>query len=69
MQTEEEMLSAEIEFWRDMIESRKGTVPEQTTERMLNARELAERRLLMMQEEPADSATNIATPPRLCQSG
>lgn len=67
MQTQEEMLYAEIEFWRDMLESRKGTVPEQTTERMLNARELAERKLLMVQEESADSATNFATSPRLRQ--
>ena len=67
MQNEEEMLIVEIEFWHDMIESRKGTVSEQTNERMLNARELAERKLLMVQEGSADSATNIATPPRLCQ--
>lgn len=48
MQTEENMLQAEIEFWRYMIESRRGTVSEQATERMLNACELAERKLLMM---------------------
>ena len=48
MQTEENMLQAEIEFWRYMIESRRGTVSEQATERMLNACELAEKRLLMM---------------------
>ena len=48
MQAEEDMLQAEIEFWRYMIESRRGTVSEQATERMLNACELAERRLLMM---------------------
>jgi hypothetical protein len=34
------MLQAEIEFWRYMISSRRGTVSEQATERMLNACEL-----------------------------
>jgi hypothetical protein len=48
MQTEENMLQAEIEFWRYMIESRRGAVSEQATERMLNACELAERKLMMM---------------------
>jgi hypothetical protein len=47
MQTEEDMLRTEIEFWRFMIESRRGTVSEQATERMLNACALAERRLMM----------------------
>jgi len=49
MQTEENMLQTEIEFWRYMIESRRGTVSEQATERMLNACELAERKLMMME--------------------
>ncbi len=48
METEEKMLQAEIEFWRYMIESRRGTVSEQATERMLSACELAERKLMMM---------------------
>ena len=48
MQTEENLLQAEIEFWHHMIESRRGTVSEQATERMLNACELAERKLMMM---------------------
>ncbi len=48
MQAEEKMLQAEIEFWRYMIESRRGTVSEQATERMLNACELAQRKLMMM---------------------
>ena len=48
METEEKMLQAEIEFWRYMIESRRGTVSDQATERMLNACELAERKLMMM---------------------
>jgi hypothetical protein len=52
MQTEETMLLAEIEFWRYMIESRRGTVSEQATERMLNACELAERKLMMMDGKP-----------------
>jgi len=48
MQAEENMLQAEIEFWRYMIESRRGTVSEQATERMLNACELAQRKMMMM---------------------
>ncbi len=48
MQTEENSLQAEIEFWRYMITSRRGTVSEQATERMLYACRLAERKLLMM---------------------
>jgi len=47
MQTEEEMLQAEIEFWRYMIKNRRGSISEQATERMLNACELAERKLMM----------------------
>ena len=50
MQTEENMLQAEIEFWRYMIESRRGTVSEQATERMLNACELAERKLMKVND-------------------
>ena len=49
MQVNEEMLKVEIEFWRYMIESRRGTISEQATERMLNACELAERKLMMME--------------------
>ena len=48
METEENMLLAEIEFWRYMIESRRGTISEQASERMLHACELAERKLMMM---------------------
>ena len=55
MQKEENMLQAEIEFWRFMIESRRGTVSEQATERMLSACELAERKLMLM----GDSVSNI----------
>ena len=51
MQTEENMLRTEIEFWRYMIESRRGTVSEQTTERMQSACALAERKLMMMDDE------------------
>ncbi len=51
MQTEEKMLQTEIEFWRYMIKSRRGTVSEQTTERMQSACELAERKLMMMGDE------------------
>lgn len=48
MQTEENLLQAEIEFWRYMIESRRGSVSELATERMLNACALAERKLMLM---------------------
>jgi hypothetical protein len=51
MQTEVNMLQTEIEFWRYMIESRRGTISEQATERMLSACELAERRLMMMDQQ------------------
>jgi hypothetical protein len=57
VQTEEQMLQAEIEFWRHMIESRRGTVSEKTTERMLNACALAERKLIMMDGELSISGT------------
>jgi hypothetical protein len=49
METEENMLLAEIEFWRYMIESRRGTISEQASERMLHACELAERKLMMVE--------------------
>jgi len=48
MQKEQNMLQAEIEFWRFMIESRRGKISEQATERMLSACELAERKLMMI---------------------
>lgn len=57
MQTEENMLQTEIEFWRFMIESRRGTVSEQATERMLSACELAERKLMMMDQASSLIAT------------
>ena len=53
MQVTEHMLKEEIEFWRSMIENRKGEISEQTAERMINARELAERKLLLVQEGPS----------------
>ena len=49
METETNMLLAEIEFWRYMLESRRGTISEQASERMLHACELAERKLMMME--------------------
>ena len=48
MQVDEEILAIEIEFWRDMITSRRGTVSEQAYERMVNACELAERKLMLV---------------------
>lgn len=47
MQVDEETLLTEIEFWRDMIASRRGMISEQAHERMVNARELAEKRLML----------------------
>lgn len=55
MQTEKSMLQAEIEFWRYMIKSRRGTIPEPATERMLYACNLAERKLLMLDRESSIS--------------
>ncbi len=57
MQTEEKLLLAEIEFWRYMIKSRKGTVPAQATERMLYACKLAERKLMLNRESSASVLT------------
>ena len=57
MQTEENMLQAEIEFWRYMIESRRGTISEQATERMLYACELAERKLLLVDQRSSLNST------------
>ena len=51
METKQNMLLAEIEFWRYMIESRRGNVSEQTAERMLHACELAKRKLMMMESD------------------
>ncbi len=48
MQKQEQMLQAEVDFWRYMIESRRGTIPEAATERMLYACELAERKLMLI---------------------
>jgi len=56
MHADENMLQAEIEFWRYMIKSRRGAVSEQTTERMLYACELAERKLLMMEQRSSVDA-------------
>ena len=49
METEENLLLAEIEFWRYMIESRRGAISEQASQRMLDACELAQRKLMMME--------------------
>ena len=49
METEKNMLLAEIEFWHYMIESRRGKISEQASERMIHACELAERKLMMME--------------------
>jgi hypothetical protein len=57
MQLDKELLRTEIEFWRDMITSRRGTVPEQVMERMQNAYALAERKLSLM----SDSAITTKT--------
>ncbi|MDH3901900.1 MAG: hypothetical protein OEU84_15260 [Xanthomonadales bacterium] len=57
MDTEENMLQAEIEFWRYMIESRRGSISEQATERMLHACELAERKLMMIEHASIEFET------------
>jgi len=48
MQVDEETLVTEIEFWRDMIASRRGMVSEQAYERMVNAYALAEKKLMLV---------------------
>ena len=53
MRITEHMLIEEIEFWQSMIESQQENQSEQTAERMNNARDLAERKLLMIQEKPS----------------
>jgi hypothetical protein len=45
------MLKVEIEFWYSMIEGRAEGTTQQATERMIYACKLAERKLLMIQEE------------------
>ena len=57
MDTEENMLQAEIEFWRYMIESRRGSISEQAAERMLHACELAERKLMMKEHSSFELET------------
>ncbi len=44
----ESHLVAEIEFWRDLIESRDETCAEATLERMQQALALAERKLMLL---------------------
>lgn len=55
MHKKEKMLLAEVEFWRFMIESRRGTTSEQAIERMQNACELAEHKLLKVATQPKGS--------------
>jgi hypothetical protein len=45
------MLEAEIEFWQSMIEGPEEGTTQQAIERMTHACKLAERKLLMIQEE------------------
>jgi hypothetical protein len=51
MHTTEQMLKVEIEFWHSVIEGRAEGTTQQATERMIYACKLAERKLLMIQEE------------------
>jgi hypothetical protein len=51
MYTNEQMLKVEIEFWRSMIEAPEAGTTQLATERMIQAYKLAERKLLMIQEE------------------
>ena len=61
MHINKEQLQAEIEFWRFMIESRRGTVSEQTTERMRNACELAEHKLTRLDNRPYEYSQSKQT--------
>lgn len=56
MYKQKEQLQAEIEFWRFMIESRRGTISDQTAERMRNACELAEHKLMRLDDAPSEYA-------------
>jgi hypothetical protein len=49
--TTTQMLEAEIEFWQSMIEGPEEGATQQAIERMIQACKLAERKLLMIQEE------------------
>jgi hypothetical protein len=55
MQTTEQMLTAEIKFWRSMIEGPEEGTTQEVVERMIQACKLAERKLLMVQK---GSSTN-----------
>lgn len=44
----EDNLTAEIEFWRDMIDDRDPNCAEETLERMQQALALAERKLALL---------------------
>ena len=54
MEIRQQQLLAEIEFWRFMIESRRGAISEQTAERMRNACELAEHKLMRLGDSPSE---------------
>lgn len=46
----EYQLRTEVEFWRDAIETRQPEVTEETLERMILARSVAERKLELLLE-------------------
>ncbi len=66
MLSQECQLLAEIEFWREMIEHEKNAVSVEALERMRQALALAERKLLMLEPDWAD--TDSATLARLGSS-
>lgn len=58
----EEMLRAEIGFWREMLASCDGNVPAENIERMQQALALAERRFLQLQVDSRGARVSWAGP-------
>ena len=61
----ENNLTAEIEFWRDLINNRSLDAPPESLERMQQALALAERKLLLMERATGSTllpGSHLATP-------
>ena len=58
----EDMLRAEIGFWREMLASCDGSVPAENIERMQQALALAERRFLQLQVDNRGACVSWAGP-------
>lgn len=65
MQELENNLTAEIEFWRELIDNRSLDAPPESLERMRQALALAEHKLLLMEHATGSTlipGSNLATP-------